>query len=317
VRVAIYARYSTELQSDRSIDDQVALCRAYAGRQGWQAVDPPYADYAVSGASVHGRFAFERLVADARRGLLDAILAEDLDRLSRNQADIAGLYEAMTFLGIGIHTFADGLVTEMHIGLKGTMSALFLKALAVKIRRGMAGRVREGKVPGGLTYGYKVTSVGEREIVPEKAEVVRRVFRETLEGKTPRGIAYGLNKDGIPSPSGGHWNASTINGSRKRGNGVLRNELYIGRLVWNRLSRTPAACCCTSPLRITSDLRKSSFTMAGPGEGELCCTIQRLSPLQGPPQLIATHQSRFHFRENRLFLLPWPRFQTANGGHTD
>lgn len=230
-RVALYARFSSELQSNRSIEDQFALCRAYAKRQGWTVIDPPYA---VSGASVHGRFAFERLVADARHGVFDIILAEDLDRLSRNQADIAALHERMTFIGVALHTVADGPVNEMHIGLKGTMSALFLKALALKIHRGMAGRVRAGKVPGGLAYGYRVTATGEREIIVEKADIIRRIFRETLAGRTPREIAHALNREEVPSPSGGPWNASTINGSRKRGNGILRNELYAGRLVWNR-----------------------------------------------------------------------------------
>jgi hypothetical protein len=64
--------------------------------------------------------------------------------------------------------------------------------------------------------------------------VIRRVFAETAAGRTPREIARKLNAEGVPSPSGGVWNASTINGSRKRGNGVLRNELYVGQLVWNR-----------------------------------------------------------------------------------
>jgi DNA invertase Pin-like site-specific DNA recombinase len=157
MKVAIYARFSSELQDKRSIDDQVALCRDYASRQGWSVAFEPYADYAVSGASVHGRFAFERLILDAKAAKFDVILAEDLDRLSRNQADIAALYEQMSFIEVRLWTVADGEVSEMHIGLKGTMSALFLKALAQKIHRGMAGRVRAGKIPGGLCYGYRVT----------------------------------------------------------------------------------------------------------------------------------------------------------------
>jgi len=74
----------------------------------------------------------------------------------------------------------------MHWGLKGTMSALFLKAHALKVRRGQAGRVRADKIPGGLCYGYRVARTtdaegdlvrGEREIVEAEAEVVRRIFR--------------------------------------------------------------------------------------------------------------------------------------------
>jgi site-specific DNA recombinase len=233
MRVAIYARFSSEMQDKRSIDDQVVLCRDFARQHGWTFIDA-YPDYAVSGSSVHGRFAFERLVNDAKAGRFDIILAEDLDRLSRNQADIALFYERMTFVGVKLWTVLDGEIAEIHIGLKGTMSALFLKALSQKIHRGMAGRVRNGKNPGGLCYGYRVTSLGEREIVEERAAVVRRIFRETIQGRAPREIAAGLNRDNIPSPRGGNWNASTINGSRKRGNGILRQDLYVGRLVWNR-----------------------------------------------------------------------------------
>lgn len=230
---AIYARFSTELQDSRSIEDQVALCHQHAGKLGLSIVES-YADYAVSGASVHGRFAFERMVADAKRGAFDIILAEDLDRLSRNQADIAGLYERMRFVGVDLVTVADGEINEMHIGLKGTMSALFLRTLALKVHRGQAGRVRAGKIPGGLCYGYRVSGTGERELVTVEAEIIRRIFRDTVSGLTARTIAAGLNREGVPAPQGGLWNASTINGSRKRRNGILRQPLYVGRLMWNR-----------------------------------------------------------------------------------
>src|SRR5271167_378417 len=91
-RVAVYARYSSELQQDRSIDDQFALCRDYAARRNW-AVTSTYADRAVSGASVHGRHEFQRMMEDAKDGSFDLVLAEDIDRLARNQADGPRLFE--------------------------------------------------------------------------------------------------------------------------------------------------------------------------------------------------------------------------------
>jgi len=75
-RVAVYARYSSELQQDRSIDDQLALCRDYAARRNW-TVTRTYADRAISGASIHGRHEFQRMVEDAKDGLFDLVLAED------------------------------------------------------------------------------------------------------------------------------------------------------------------------------------------------------------------------------------------------
>ena len=79
----------------------------------------------------------------------DLVLAEDIDRLARNQADGARLFERLAFLGIPIWTVADGETNEMHWGLKGTMSALFLKTHALKVRRGQAGRVRAGRFRAG------------------------------------------------------------------------------------------------------------------------------------------------------------------------
>ena len=120
---------------------------------------------------------------------------------------------------------------------------LFLKDLAVKTRRGQRGRVEAGKIPGGNSYGYTIVrclladgsvTTGERELEPEQADVVRRIFQMYADGMAPRKIAAILNAEAIPSPRGGLWNASTINGSRQRRNGILNNELYIGTITYNR-----------------------------------------------------------------------------------
>jgi hypothetical protein len=82
--------------------------------------------------------------------------------------------------------------------------------------------------------GGSVTT-GEREIQPAKAGIVERIFRDFVAGVSPKQIAKNLNREGIASPFGGPWSPSTIYGNAKRGTGILNNELYIGRLVWNRL----------------------------------------------------------------------------------
>jgi site-specific DNA recombinase len=68
-----------------------------------------------------------------------------------------------------------------------------------------------------------------------EATVVRRIFEEYAAAVWPRAIAKRLNAEGVPGPSGSTWGPSTIHGNRQRGTGILNNELYIGRLVWNRL----------------------------------------------------------------------------------
>ena len=237
MKAAVYARYSSDLQSDASIEDQIRLCARKAEADGWAMIGS-YTDHAVSGASMM-RPGVQQLMQDAASGKFDLVLAEALDRLSRDQEDIAAIYKRLSFAGVTLFTLAEGEISQLHIGLKGTMNALFLKDLADKTRRGLRGRVEKGRSGGGLTYGYDVVlspdDRGGRTINEAEAAIVRRIFEEYLAGRSPRAIAQQLNKEGIPGPSGQGWGPSTIYGNRQRGTGLLNNELYIGRLVWNRL----------------------------------------------------------------------------------
>ena len=180
---------------------------------------------------------------DAQTGRFDVVLAEALDRVSRDQADVATLFKHMQFAGVQIVTLAEGEISELHVGLKGTMNALFLKDLAKKTHRGLRGRVEKGKAGGGLSYGYDVVKRlgsdgepvrGERTINEAQADVVRRIFRDFAAGKSPLTIARDLNAEGIPGPGKQLWSTTTLRGHVKRGTGLLNNELYVGKLVWNR-----------------------------------------------------------------------------------
>ncbi|WP_218036723.1 recombinase family protein [Sphingobium sp. EM0848] len=153
--VAFYARYSSDLQSARSLDDQFVVCHQMAQREGWDVVCR-YQDEAVSGASIHGRAGMQSLLRDAKSGRFDIICAEALDRISRDQEDMAHIHKLLRFLGIALHTVAEGPIDDLHIGFKGTMNALFLRDLAAKTRRGQQGRVEKGRSGGGLAYGYDV-----------------------------------------------------------------------------------------------------------------------------------------------------------------
>jgi site-specific DNA recombinase len=240
-RAVIYARYSSDNQRDASIEDQVRQCRARIDQEGWQRGEV-YSDHAISGATTL-RPGYQKMLEDARAGRFEVLVAEALDRLSRDQENIAGLFKQLSFAGVRLFTLSEGEVGELHVGLKGTMNALFLKDLAQKTRRGLEGRIRQGKSGGGLCFGYDIAhSVdpagepvhGERRINQIEATIIRRIFEEFAKGRSPRAIAGALNKEAIPGPAGKTWGASTIYGNWRRGTGILNNELYIGRLVWNR-----------------------------------------------------------------------------------
>lgn len=236
--VALYARYSSVLQSPQSIDDQFNLCRQFAERQGWKVVGH-YRDDGISGASVRGRDGIARLLDDARTGRFDTLCAEALDRISRDQEDMAHIYKALRFRGVALHTVTEGLTDEMHIGLKGTMNALFLKDLAEKTKRGQRARIEKGRSGGGLAYGYDVSNHGEggaggRCINEQQAIIVRRIFTAFARGETPSAIAAVLNRETVRGSGGHSWGATTIRGHRARGTGILNNALYRGELAWNR-----------------------------------------------------------------------------------
>ena len=241
MRAVIYARYSSDLPSACSIEDQVRLCRTRIEAEVWSLV-ATYTDHAISGAS-RLRPGYQKLLKDARAGVFELVVAEALDRLSRDQEDTAALYKQLGFAGVRLVTLAEGEISELHVGLKGTMNALFLKDLAMKTRRGLEGRVRQGRSGGGLCYGYQTVREtdgagnpirGGRLIDDGEAEVVLRIFREYATGRSPRQIARTLNAEGVPGPGGRPWGDTTIRGHARRGTGLLHNELYIGRLIWNR-----------------------------------------------------------------------------------
>ncbi len=239
--VAVYARYSSDNQRDASIEDQVRLCRERAEREGW-TIATVFEDRAISGASML-RPGLQELLQRARAGCFQVVLCEALDRLSRDQADVASIYKQLSFDGVQIVTLAEGPVNELHIGLKGTMNALYLKDLGDKTHRGLRGRVEDGRSGGGIAYGYDVVREldargepirGGRTVNDAEAAIVHRVFREYANGKSPVAIARDLNCEGVPGPQGQLWQGTTIRGHVTRGTGLLNNELYVGRLVWNR-----------------------------------------------------------------------------------
>lgn len=239
MRAVIYARYSSDLQSDASIEDQLEVCRRYVERNGWQLVET-FADRAISGAS-SARPGFQAMLAAAERNRFEVIVCEAIDRLGRRLSDVAGLHDRLEFRRVQLHAVNLGLVTALHVGMLGTMAQLFLSDLKDKTRRGLMGRVLQGRSAGGRAYGYRVVEGdpaghGGRRIDQNEAAIVRRIFTMFASGISPRAIARRLNEEAVPGPDGRPWQDTTIRGQAERGTGILNNELYIGQLVWNRCS---------------------------------------------------------------------------------
>ena len=244
-RAVIYARYSTDIQNPMSVRDQLDLCRRRASEKGLIVVEEFY-DEAQSATSIN-RDSYNRMFEKLSDRAFDFILAESWDRLVRDQEDGARLYKHSDYHNITIHVLDRGDIGLMDASISSLVAAMFLDGLAHKTRRGLSGRVSEGKSGGGLSYGYRVAKdkngqpiKGELEIDQNQANVVRRIFKEYANGTSPLKIATALNEGAVLSPrsrlgKGGHWKQNAINGNRERGTGILNNELYIGQRVWNRL----------------------------------------------------------------------------------
>lgn len=242
MRVCIYARHSSEKQCG-STEDQINRCRRWCQDKGYQ-IEGVFSDEALSGAGLQNRAGIHQLIDMALQSRFEAVITEDLSRLSRDQEDIAAFFKRMQFLGIQIETLHEGVINELHIGLKGTVNALYLKDLADKTRRGMIAAVLKGSIPGGRTFGYDlVAKLGEngepqrglRSINKTEAQIVRHVFEAYHQGVTLSKICADLNEKAEPSPRGGRWSPSTLIGVHKRKTGLLRQTLYKGLVTFNKL----------------------------------------------------------------------------------
>lgn len=242
-RVAIYARFSSSLQREASIDDQVRRCREFIVANGG-VVDPKliFSDAAVSGSSLV-RPAFERMIAlvDRKPPGVDAIVAEDLSRITRDFADAANIFQRLRYLQIPLIGIADGVDTssrnaKLTFTVKSLVADLYIDELRDRTLRGLEGRALAGFSTGGLPLGYRSAPVldafdrviGHRiEIDPEGAAVVRRVFDEYIAGRSLEAIARLFNEENVPPPRARTrhrrkgWVASTIRE-------MLRNEAYVG-----------------------------------------------------------------------------------------
>lgn len=242
MRAAIYARYSTDRQSETSLADQIRRARDRAAALGLTVI-AEHGDDAVSASiPVGARPAGKALLADVLAGRCDVVLLEGLDRLSREIGEQERIVKRLEHRGIRLIGLSDGYDSAtsgrkiMRIA-RGMINELYLDDLRAKTHRGIEGQVLRGYHAGGLSYGYRsVPRDGGHalEVDPAQADVVRLIFDRFAAGESCQRIARALNRDRTPAPRGGTWSVSALYGSPRKGSGVLNNELYIGRYMWNR-----------------------------------------------------------------------------------
>jgi site-specific DNA recombinase len=244
MRYAIYARYSSDLQRPSSIEDQIRKCEEFGRGQSWMLVeDCTYTDEAISGVSTE-RPGLQRMLSAAfsAKRPFDVILVDDTSRISRSLSDAVLLFEKLRFAGVRVIAVGQGIDTrseqaDVLLTVHGLVDSLYVKELAKKTHRGLEGAFLRGLHAGGRCYGYRNVPVeggGVRlEVEESEAAVLRRIFQMSANGMSLKGIATKLNAERVSPPrpraSSNHatWAPTAIRE-------MLRRELYVGRVVWNR-----------------------------------------------------------------------------------
>src|SRR5712692_4056520 len=239
MRYAIYARYSSDLQRQTSIEDQIRKCREFGDAQGWVPVkDCIYADEAISGGSTE-RPGLQRMLQAALspHRPFNVILVDDTSRMSRSLPDAVQLFHKLSFAGLRVVAVAQGIDSqseqaEVLVTVHGLVDALYVKELSKKTHRGLEGVFLRGLHAGGRCYGYRnVPAEGggvKLEIEEAEAEVMRRIFQMSANGASLKKIAYALNAEKIPAPwpraatKHATWCPTAIRE-------MLRRELYGGQ----------------------------------------------------------------------------------------
>jgi DNA invertase Pin-like site-specific DNA recombinase len=252
MRVACYARYSSDLQRATSLEDQLRVARRHAEAQGWTIDESQmYTDAGISGSSTEGRPGLQALLAAAARRPLpfDVLLVDDSSRIARDISDAIRVMQTLKFYGVRViyisqHIDSANEQAETLVAVHGMVDSLFLLEMAKKIKRGLEGQQARGFATGGRTFGYRTVPMadpsGRKEsggapatlgyridVDPAEAAVVRQIYEWYAAGDGYAPIVARLNREGCRGPRGARWRFGAVRH-------VLNNERYLGRQIWGQ-----------------------------------------------------------------------------------
>ena len=232
-RVAAYARVSSGKDAMlHSLSAQVSYYSDYIQKHGWEYAGV-YADEALTGTK-DNRENFQRLLAECRKGTVQMVITKSISRFARNTVTLLETVRELKALGVDVYFEEQNIHTMSADGeLMLTILASYAQEESLSVSENMKWRIRrnfeEGKPWSGLILGYRFEN-GQFVVVPEEAEIVKRIFREYLDGLGATAIMKGLNEDGILTRLGKPWR---IEGVLK----ILRNYNYTGNLILQKTYR--------------------------------------------------------------------------------
>lgn len=226
MKAVIYARYSSDKQTEQSIEGQLRVCYDFAERNGYSIIHE-YIDRAVTG-KFDNRAQFQKMLEDSKKQNFEAILVYKFDRFARNRYDSAVYKRTLRSRGIKVISamefISDGPEGILLESMLEGWAEYFSADLAQKVKRGMRESVYKGHFIGGrIPYGFNI--VNKRyEINEAEAEVVRRTYEMFLSGKTIKEISTCFNSEHLTNKKGQPFTHHQIYD-------LLTRPIYIGKLV--------------------------------------------------------------------------------------
>lgn len=229
-RVAAYCRVSTDREEqEHSFETQKAMyTEMIMMKPTWQMAGI-YADEGITGTVAKKRPGFMKMIEDCRKGKIDMIVTKSVSRFSRNNLDCLMYVRKLKQLGIPIIFEKEGINTiqvssELLLTLFGALSQAESESISMNVKLGIRQSLKNGNVR--FSYktflGYRKGADGQPEIVPEQADIVRRIYNDFLAGATYLEIAKRLTEENVPTMGGGNrWFSERIKS-------ILKNEKYKG-----------------------------------------------------------------------------------------
>lgn len=260
MKVAAYSRVSSGKDAMlHSLSSQVSYySKLIQEHPGW-AYCGVYADEAVTGTKEH-RNGFQTLLSDCREGKIDLVITKSISRLARNTVTLLQTVRELKGLGVDVYFEEQNIHTMSSEGeLMMTILASYAQEESRSASENQKWRIKknfeEGIPWNGAMLGYRYKD-GKYHVVPEEAELVKRIFEMYLDGAGYVLISNQLNEEGIASPDGAQWHSSVVSK-------VLRNYAYTGNLLLqttfseNHITKKKCKNCGEYPQYLATDTHEA------------------------------------------------------------
>ena len=230
MNIAAYCRVSTDKEDQlNSLETQKEFFLEYTKRTGDNLIKL-YADEGISGTKIKNRKEFQRMLADAEKGLFDMVVVKDISRFARNTVDLLQSVRKLKSLGIETQFLTANMTSmgnsEFVLTIFGALAQEESANTSKRIKFGKKMNAEKGRVPN-IVYGYDKT-IGDYfnlSINEEEAKVIRQMYKwYTEEGFGGAKIANMLNERGVKTKRGNNWSQNSV--CR-----ILTNEIYTGKII--------------------------------------------------------------------------------------